>query len=483
MKKKIGVVFYNLFVSIITLLLIELFEWREFYEFMLLYSINAAIVYFLLLYREISNFKGMNLGILLLIGFIMRLVLPSITKSFAILEGEKFSFVLPENEVNDYLFPTIVWMNIYYMIFYWCVIKWSFQVSIESEIRPFFMRHKITFITIPFFVIGLLYIILTSYIPAGIIPSFIHTMMSQLATLIIIVQLFNTVFNPSKLNRSLFTLYILSAAWTSLIFGFSKGVIMMNFLFYLLYYFLNCKYQQKPFLNAKFVMFLLVFFILIDLVVYPFMSTKRIVSGYDPSAGAIATVEYSNMDILKDVLRGKIEKDDNNAVGRLDATTPNAFYYKECCKKNLRTSVLAIDMLEMLVPRFLYPQKHDSRAGMMAYSFATTGSFFSETQTVNYVYIGQFASSYLIGGPIAVFVLALLNGWFLSKYYNFLLRHIKNILALLLFLPFMMIAVMGCEEIVDGGVFRIGYYSIMMFVVYTITRFFPKFLSFNFSKK
>ena len=476
MKKKNRIIIFSLLVSAITLLLIELFEWRDFYELMLIYSIFLVIIYSMLIYEEIKHYKGLNLNLLLLLGFFIRLVFPSITKAWGAIEGEEYSFIIPENVVNDYMFPTIVWMNIFYMIFYWCVFKWVIEISIEDMIRPFFIRYNIIYIAIPLFIIGLIYQIITSLIPVGIIPSSINSILGQLTTLSILSQLFNAIFNPSRFNNSLFTIFIILSAWVAMFFGFSKGAIMFNFLYYILYYFLKQKYYHKKILTPKLLVLIFSFFIIIDLIIYPFMSTKRVVSGWDPSVGSIATVEYSNMDILIDVLQGKVKKDENTAAGRLDAITPNAFYYKECCKKNLRTAIFAIDNAGLLIPRFLYPEKHDSRAGIMAYSFALNGSFDTEVKNVSFVYIGQFASSYMIGGPLAVLVLAFFNGWFLVFYYNFLLRHRNNILAILLLLPFMMSALMAFEEIHDGGLLRIGYNTAMMILILTITLFFPKFL-------
>jgi len=262
-------------------------------------------------------------------------------------------------------------------------------------------------------------------------------------------------------------------------YGFYKGPIMMNFIYYLLYYFLDKKYHHKRTVTPKFIMGIIVLFLAIDFVIYPFNTTKRIESGWDVTMGGIATQSYSNFQVLKDVLTGnsKSEIGENTASGRLDAVEPNAFFYKECCKKGLRTTRIAKSNLEMLVPRFIKPDKHDSQAGLMVYAYATTGSFENYDTAVSNNYIGQFASAYLIGGGLLAILLAFVNGWFTIIYYNFLLKRINNIIVAMLFIPFVLSAIMAFEEIHDGGVLRTGYNLVMMIGISLMTKFLPGFLT------
>lgn len=476
---KFRLVYYNLIVSFITLLMIDLFDLREAYGLMLVYSLNSAFVFAFLIREEIVNFKGLSINLLLLTGYILRLVLPSVSKSIDALDGKHFAFLLPQNDVTDYMFPTVVWMNIYYMIFYWCVLKWGHHLKIEDKLRPIFLKWEWSKLTVPMFIIGLIYKIIVSYLPAGVIPQFVSSIFGQMVVIAIFGQMFNVLFRPSGKNRNIFFIFLVLSTWQSMFFGFYKSAIMMNLIYYLLYYFLDCKYHHKRVFSSKFIIGCGMIFLIIDLVVYPFMTTKRIISGWDVTEGAIATKEFSNIDILLDVIKGdgKHEIQENSATDRLDAIPANAFFYKECCVRGIRTSQVAINNIELLVPRFLNPNKHNSQAGLMVYAYATTGSFNNYDSAVSNNYIGQFASAYLIGGALMALLLAFVNGWFIAMYYNFLLKRLHNLFAMGLLFPLLMTSLLAFEEIHDGGFLSMGYKLAMMLILLTLMKFFPGFLN------
>ncbi len=477
-KRKYSYLIYNLFISAFTLALIELFDLKESYVFMLIYALNSLLVFGLLALEEINHFEGLNMRLLVLIGCFMRFVLPSITKAWGAMSGEVYAFLRPENDINDYMFPTVVWMNIYYSIFYLCFVRFSSSNSIEEKIKPFFKSKYITLLALFIFSIGIIYNVLVSFIPAALIPGFINTFAGNLATLGILIQLFQALFNPSRFNKRVFYIIIIISLFQTIAFGFYKGAIMINFVYYLLYYFLDCKYHKKKLITPKLIIASILLFITIDAVIYPFMTTKRIVAGWDAGTG-LASNSYSNIEILADVLKGNSlsERGENTTASRLDAIEPNAFFYKECCKRGLRTSIVAKNNIELLVPRFINKNKHDSEAGLMVYAYATTGSFENVDLALSNNYIGQFASAYLIGGPILAVLLAFINGWFLMFYYNFLLKHMNNIIAIILFIPLILSALLAFEEIHDGGLLRMGYNIIMMFGLWLMTLFFPNFLT------
>lgn len=459
--------------------LISLFDLKESYELMLLYSMNSSAVFGSLIYNELKGYKGLNLNLLVLAGCIMRFVLPSVTKAWGAMNGEDYFFLIPENAINDFMFPTVVWMNIYYSIFFWCLLKFSCSLTIEESIKPFFLRFNVPMITIPLFIIGIIYNIIISFLPVSFIPGFIQSFAGQLATLAIIAQLFSTVYRPTKFHKALFLSFLVVSVWQTMFFGFYKGAIMMNFVYYLLYYFIDRKYNQRKIVTQKFILGVLALFLAIDVVIYPFMSTKRIESGWDVTMGGIATQNYSNLQILKDVLTGnsKSEVGENTASSRLDAIEPNAFFYKECIMKGLRTTKILRNNIELLVPRFINPNKHDSQAGLMVFSYATTGSFDNYDTAVSNNYIGQFASAYLIGGGLLAILLAFFNGWFTIIYYNFLIKRINNIIVVLLFIPYVLSAIMAFEEIHDGGAMRTGYNIIMMIGITLMMKLLPGFLT------
>ena len=82
-----------------------------------------------------------------------------------------------------------------------------------------------------------------------------------------------------------------------------------------------------------------------------------------------------------------------------------------------------------------------------------------------------------------VFILAVANGVFLMFYYNFLLKHINNILAIVFLIPLVLSAILAFEEISDGGVLRMGYNTAQMLLVLIITTVFPRFLRIKYIAK
>ena len=467
---KIRLVITNLFISSLLLCLINLFDLREQFVLMFAYSIFIAIIFGGLLFLEVKFFRGLNINMLLLVGYCLRLVIPSIEKSLNAINGIGSYNLAIENVTTDYMFPTVVWMSIYYMIFYACVLRFASNTYIEDSIKVFFVRFNITFWAIPIFIIGVAYNILLSFVPAGLVPSYVTMLLGNFARLAIAAQLFNTLFNYSKTNYAVFVTFILVAILQCMFFGFYKGDIMVNFLFYLGYYFLRRKYQGKAVITPKFIILCTFLFAFVFLFVYPFMQTKRVVSGWGPDSGYVAIYKYSNIEIIKDVIHGNIKYENDESGSRFDAVDANAFFYKECCQKGLRTSILAKSNIELLVPRFLKPNKHNAESGLMVTAYVLEGGFEQKELALSQNYVGQFASAYLIGGPLFVILLAFLNGWFISKYYRFLVKHSRNIIALIFMISFWLEAFYAFEEVTDAGALRTGLYLVTMIGIYLLDR-------------
>ena len=470
-KLEYKLVFYNILASTLTLSIMNLFDFRDVYVLMLIYSINSAAVFGLLIYYELKYFKGLNINLVLLVGYSLRLVIPELEKSINALNGIDSFNIISDNLTTDFLFPTIVWMNIYYMLFYGCVLRFSPKVFIEDKIRFIFDRFNIPLISVPLFVIGIAYNILISYIPAGLIPSFITSIVGNFCSLAIVAQLFNTLFNYSKRNYFLFIAFIVVAVFQAIFFGFYKGAIMQDVLFYMVFYFLNKKYNGQALITPKFAFICVVFFAFLFLFVYPFMQTKRVVSGWGPESGYIAIYDYSNIEIAKDVLRGDVKFENTESGSRFDAVDANAFFYKESCRKNWHTNELLISNLELLVPRFLNPKKHNAEAGLMVTSYIFNGNFSQKDTALSSNYVGQFASAYLISGPILAILMALLNGWFISKYFSFLVKHSRNLITMVFLISFMLEALLAFEEIHDAGALRAGLYSVQMIGISVLDKF------------
>ena len=468
------IIINSVFISWILLTIVNAFDLRECFEIMVLYSLLSVYFVARLIIIELKNFNGINLKLPLLVGICLRLIIPSIDISFAALNGEKITFLRDYNDVTDYILPTVIWMNIYYMIFYFAIEKYCNKIRIEGIIQPILQKISVPKITIPLFVVGTLFNIAVSYVPAGLIPSFILLIFGKLSLLAIMAQMFDALFSNNRARRNLFIAFILVSICIAMFFSFYKTPIMMNIVYYMFYYYLDCKYQNRKLITPKLVALCASTVLIMDIIVYPFMTTKRIVAGWDPNEGGVATIPYSNWEVLKSVLEGKSlsEKGDNTASDRLNAIPANAFFYKECCLKGLRTSEVAINNIELLVPRFINPNKHNSEAGMMVYAYATTGSFKNIHLARSNNYIGQFGSAYLIGGWLLAIVLAFINGRFIIFYYNFLIKYSRNVLAVMFLIPVFLDSIQAFEEIHDGGFLRMGMSTAYMLMIYLTSKLF-----------
>jgi hypothetical protein len=201
------------------------------------------------------------------------------------------------------------------------------------------------------------------------------------------------------------------------------------------------------------------------------MNEKRDRFGYDPYIGS-ATKEYSNMEILDDLFSGKIKytEEDNTSeqfINRMDAITTNAFFYKhadafeKCIYHFIKSTVL------LSIPKVIYPDKPLNDIGLMATSLANSGTLNPVNET-SYTYIGFFASSYMIGGIVAVIIMCLLNGLIYAKIYGFVLNNILNPFALLLLLRILLEAFTAYEETTTGGIGSwISYLMILLLIVMT----------------
>lgn len=477
MEKKYYYIVYNIIFSFCFLGLIWLFNLKEEFGWMLIYSLNSAIVFALLFREEFVHYKGLPPNLLLLVGYVLRLVYPSLEMSIGALGGESYDF-LYTNDVTDYMFPTSVWMNIYYMVFYYAFNIFAKGVTLDSFIKPYLDKYHFSSVVILLFIPGIIYEIAVSYIPDYLIPSLINTIFGGLTKLALLIQVFNTALKFTKQKHRILVLLVILEILRALFFGFYKSPIMMPFILYMLYVFLRQKNIGKPVISPQMIVLVVAFFAFIALFVFPFMQIKRVESGFSNAVGetGIATQNYSNIQIIKDVLSGKTKEDTEelSTSGRFNAIPANAFFYKECCIRGLQSFELAQSNIELLVPKFLNPNKHGAVAGLMTYSYATTGSFNNYDTAVCSNYVGQFASAYLMGGGLLAILLAFLNGFLMIKYLDFLTKNITNIFALILLVG-QLFATLECfEEIHDGGVLRAGLTIVYILIIILTNTLFKK---------
>lgn len=465
---KVYCITYNLITSFLLFLLIEGLNLQQNYLLMLMYSINIMVVFSLILYYELKNYNGINLNLLLLLAYFVRLYLPSISMSWDACMGITLYYDI--NRIDDFLFPTIIWMNIVYSIFYYILSKLTSKYTIDDYIIPFFYKYNILALSVFLYIIGNIYNIVVSNIPNAelFIPSALSQLLSKLTILAILLQMFNSLYCYSKVNYNIFVGFLIFNILYAIFFGFFKSALIIPILIYIWYYFLSCKRDSKRIFNLKFIVIICFTLFFTKSFVYPFMSAKRAIAGYNVGLGKSvgATKEYSNIEILSDVISGKIKQNDkHSAFGRLNSISTNAFFYKAVVKRGRYDHKILMNNLRMLIPRFLYPEKGINSAGLMAESYAKTGSFNNYKRSKSNIYVGQFAGSFLNGGYILVIIMSIINPIVISLLFKTLLNNITNIFAIFFLSNLLMATVFGFEEIHDGGIQRcISFTLIMIFV-------------------
>lgn len=445
-------ILYNIITSLIFLGIVDSFLLADSKLLLTIYVISSTAVFVRLFYSEIKNFKGINLSMFVLAGYAMRLILPAITHTFDLWNGDKCYF--EQNDVSDIIFPTIIWMNIYSMLFYYFLKKYSSSAYIEPFIIQYIEKYNISKLCIFVFVIGTLYSIITSSLIVGVIPFMVATILGGLTSLAIMLQMLNTALRYEQRKYTLFVCFIIIEIARTLIFGFYKTPIMLALAFYVLYKFLDSKYNNTKLFSTGFISSCLFFVVFLSYVVYPFMTIKRIEASWDVTEGGIVNSSYSNFDILFDVLSGnnKYEHVKTSTSDRLDAVLPNAFYYQYTKQSGFYNREFLIDNLQGVVPRFLNPNKHETRAGRMATALSQTGDWRNFDIMFTNSYIGRFSSSYMIGGSIMVILLAILTSIFIAKYWSFLVSNLNNLIAMVLFAQLLLKSINAFEETHDGGI-------------------------------
>lgn len=431
--------------------------------FSFLYCLISLYVFSLFLYEDIREFNHINLSFLFLVGAFTRLIIPEILDWCEINSGNKLIFIFDKNVINDYFISTVIWMNICYIIIYITIKKYENSGQVENLFKLYLNKYNFTIIATFLFFLGASYTIIASFIPVTFIPSFIVGICSKLSELaILVLVMVASISGKSKQTLTIFVvLQIIISSW----FGFYKNAILMPFCYYLLYLFLYSRYNKTRFITPKFCLLVMIFLFFADTIVYPFVSQKREESGFSIETG-MATRSYSNIDIFKEVISGKIERsEDVNVSSRTDAIIPNAFFYGENKKNTARQWDLLIDNLEILVPRFMNPKKHASNAGRMAFSYAESGNFQNYQNAYSNNYVGLFAGAYLIGGALLALFMSWFNGFFLAKYFNYLSSYSRNLIAACFLMPLILESITCFEEVADGGIQRVIIYSIYMILV------------------
>jgi hypothetical protein len=139
-KEKICIVL-NLFVSVMLILIEQVTAISDYFAFMLVYSIFSLCIYMYMIFLEIRYYEGLTIRFLFLVGALLRLSVPSIEKSVAMLTEDVSQLQFMRNDITTYVFPTLLWMNIYYMVFLY--VFTYFSVLLQRSLSYVFLNTSL----------------------------------------------------------------------------------------------------------------------------------------------------------------------------------------------------------------------------------------------------------------------------------------------------------------------------------------------------
>lgn len=471
-KEKICIVL-NLFVSVMLILIEQVTAISDYFTFMLVYSIFSLCIYMYMIFLEIRYYEGLTIRFLFLIGALVRLSVPSIEKSVAMLTEDVSQLQFMGNDITSYVFPTILWINLYYMVFLYFFIRFSNGYTFESFLLPVLQKFRVDIISFIIYVTGYAYNIYSLTLPMGFLPAIIQNVLTNFVNVSLLMIVVDTAYNYTRSKYILMIIEVLGLVYYGLFYSFYKSVIAIPLLLLVLYYFMRVSKHKKKIFNFKLVLITGVIALFFSFFVYPFMSTKRVEADFQAQTNR-AMETYSNEDIIEDVIKGEVQMDDkSNTMDRLDVVSPNSFFYGDIDKNKQYHWDLIEANMKLMIPRFLNPDKEDNNTGLKAYSYALTGSFNNYSFYNCYIFVGLFASAFFAGGWIFAVFMAIVNGIIFAKYSDYIIKNISNLFALLFFFLLTMNVLLAFEEVHDGGIMRdIGY--IINAIIVFCTNFFLK---------
>lgn len=415
------------------------------------YACLSAGSYYMLLKNEWNTNRDLSLEIVYLVGCVFRFVLPTFVVSWMIFNESKILYF--NNDVSDYAFPTIVWMNIFHVLLYTVFKLKSDNATLGGKLRDLFTRYDVFMFVTIVYLIAFPFRAFNSFLVFFDVSQSVRALLNNIGNLSIILLLFNCAYKYSHFRHVVLVLFCIVEFVYAGIFTFYKVYMIMPIVFYVIFWIVWRKNDNKKVLTKQFWVICIVSFILVNGLVFPFMGAKRIVAGYSVELDA-GLNDYSMSDVFDYMLgnKGEEENETNTLMDRQDAVPVNTYFYKDVNGKNTYHSELLVKSILITIPRIIYPDKPYNNIGMMATEYVRTGVMNDKSNAPCYTYVGLVGGSYLWGGSVAVVLCALLVGFFVSAYNNFLLRNIRNPFSMIYYIMLLVTAMSAFEETPDGGI-------------------------------
>lgn len=450
-------------VCVLCLIYVEGMHMQMNFRLMNVFTIWSLLIFVRLILLEIKHTSGLTLVLFYLIGCFFRVGTGGYYLSIKGMDHIGIYYM--SNYVSDYIFPTAIWMNITYMLFLGTFTYFTKGINTNIDFSGYVKKYNTFAFAILLYIVAYIFYFFQIFR----IADSINSLISELNFVAILLIMFTCVYKHNRIYFAVFFILISIEILIAVFGGFYKTKIIMPLLFVLMYYYLKNKQLKKRILSFNLVAAISVMFIFLLLFVYPFMNEKRERSGFDPVKGT-ATKDYSNLDIIEDIVSGKIKYEESNEpsdqfISRVDAIVTNAFFYKNAYRFNkYMADIIEISLLTF-VPKVLYPNKPPNNAGLMSTALADHGTTRTTYETT-YTFIGFFSSMYMIGGVFAVIVLCFLNGFIYARIYRIIIQHIFNPFSLLLLLRLIIEAYTAYEETTTAGIASWVAYSVYLVFIF-----------------
>lgn len=436
------------------------------WHLMLAYGLLLAGIHTALLFSELRH-RGLGLLLLFYTGSFMRLVLPIIENSQKAIEGEKFAYFY---DFTDFLFPAAIAMEIYYMLFVLGLTYFSRDKMLSIDISPLFKIRHFNWIISIMYILGLLYL----YAPELFsFMGFMSMILDFLNQICLIAMAFYCAYKDQRSSKILFHIFIILNLLIAIFFGFYKGNIILPLVFYMLYYVMRKRIKGERVITFKFVSISLIGVFFLFSFIYPFMTAKRAIAGWNPTDGA--TQKYSNIEIIFDVLNNstyKFEDTTQDQVSsRLNSLDCNAYFYMFANEYGYHQDVL-FACFRQFWPKWLGRNTNDDvmlKPGYMLTSYMEYGHVVRNPSR-SAANAGRFASAYFWGGWPAAIFMCLFNAFLISFLFEMSKKNVTNIFSMLIFFTILMGALHCFEEGTHSGGFSRAIILLIQYVLLKLTK-------------
>jgi hypothetical protein len=205
--------------------------------------------------------------------------------------------------------------------------------------------------------------------------------------------------------------------------------------------------------------------------VYPFMTAKRVLSGWNPTDGA--TQSYSNAEIINDVLNNKTYQDGtaDRFSARLNSLDCNAYFYMFANEMGHQQDILYASFRQYW-PKWLGRNITDDvmlNPGYMVSSYMENGHV-DRNLTKSGGNAGRFGSAYFWGGWPAALFMCFFNAYLISFLFGVCKKNIKNIFSMLIFLSIFLGAIHCYEESSHSGGFATAIALLLQYALLQMTK-------------